>query len=239
MLHADKLPLETKRLWKALETERALSGAVLIGGSALALRIGHRQSEDLDFSFPAAKLPVERLRALRKKYSLWQPKDNPAAYDEFLEAGMSLHDYQQDYLSESNVKITFFAEDKPLWPLLVPTNKLGPRVADLDEIFALKALVCAKRSNSRDWLDIFTLIKNHGFTLLDFETVYRKTNQLGNLDIAFNRMRSGKTDRNDPGFHSLLPNPPTVEDLTNFFKKGHTNYMIEKTRAVLKPNRRS
>jgi hypothetical protein len=34
-----------------------LTGGILIEGTALALRIGHRKSKDLDFAFPAERLP--------------------------------------------------------------------------------------------------------------------------------------------------------------------------------------
>ena len=39
---------ETERVWKFLKDEPSLAGFVLVGGTALALRLGHRRSEDLD-----------------------------------------------------------------------------------------------------------------------------------------------------------------------------------------------
>lgn len=171
------LPSATRVLWRQLENEEALRGFILVGGSALSMRIGHRLSEDLDFAFPAMKLPSGQLAALRRKFPGWTANDNPAAYDEFLNAGMSLHDFQQDYLTEENVKITFFAEDRDAWNLLTSASESGPRVAELDEIFALKALVCAKRSNARGWFDLYTLIQNHGFTLREFQKAFEKSNR--------------------------------------------------------------
>lgn len=46
-----RLPAETRQLWLALMHEPLLRGFVLIGGTALTLRIGHRLSEDLDFAY--------------------------------------------------------------------------------------------------------------------------------------------------------------------------------------------
>jgi hypothetical protein len=72
-------------------------------------------------------------------------------------------------------------------------------VAELDEIFALKALVCAKRSNARDWFDLYTLIQNHGFTLREFQKAFEKSKRLKKLDMAFQRLCSGKPSQSDPG----------------------------------------
>jgi hypothetical protein len=228
------LPSATRVLWRQLENEEALRGFILVGGSALSMRIGHRLSEDLDFAFPAMKLPSGQLAALTRKFPGWTANDNPAAYDEFLNAGMSLHDFQQDYLTEENVKITFFAEDRDAWNLLTSASESGPRVAELDEIFALKALVCAKRSNARDWFDLYTLIQNHGFTLHEFQKAFEKSNRLKNLDMAFQRLCSGKPSESDPGFEGLLPNLPSVEDLAAFFKEAVDNYMVAESAAFLK-----
>jgi len=41
--HLDLLPETTKKLWLELRDEPLLAGGILIGGTALALRIGHRQ----------------------------------------------------------------------------------------------------------------------------------------------------------------------------------------------------
>ena len=46
MLRAD-----TRELWERLEGEPAMTGCVLIGGSAVALYLGHRTSEGLDFAY--------------------------------------------------------------------------------------------------------------------------------------------------------------------------------------------
>ena len=228
------LPLATRTLWRQLQNEEALRGFILVGGSALSLRIGHRLSEDLDFAFPAMKLPSGQLAALRKKFPGWTPNDNPASYDEFLNAGMNLHDFQHDYLTEENVKITFFAEDRDAWNLLTSGSESGPRVAELDEIFALKALVCAKRSNVRYWFDLYTLMQNHGFTLHEFQKAFEKSNRLKNLDIAFQRLCSGKPSESDPGVEGLQPNPPSVEELAAFFKEAVDHYMVAESAAVLK-----
>jgi len=55
--HIDLLPEATRALWLKLRDEPLLKGGILIGGTALTLRIGHRRSEDLDFAFLSQRLP--------------------------------------------------------------------------------------------------------------------------------------------------------------------------------------
>ena len=56
----------TARLWTVFKNKPELNGFVLIGGSALALRINHRKSEGLDFAWPHGKFPREALQELIK-----------------------------------------------------------------------------------------------------------------------------------------------------------------------------
>jgi hypothetical protein len=233
-MNDQSLPPATRAVWRRFENEEALRGFILVGGTALSLRIGHGVSEDLDFAFLGMNLPSGQLAALRKKFPGWKSNDNPASYDEFLNAGMSLHDFQQDYLTEENVKITFFAEDRDALSLLGSGLESGPRVAELAEIFALKALVSVKRSNLRDWFELYTLIQNHGFTLREFQKSFEKANRFKNLDFAFQRLCSGRPSESDPGFESLAPNPPSVDELAFFFRKAVDDYMVAESAAVLK-----
>ncbi len=64
---ADVMPAATARLFSELEAEPLLQSFILIGGTALALHIGHRISEDLDFIILSQKLPRAALDALTRK----------------------------------------------------------------------------------------------------------------------------------------------------------------------------
>lgn len=118
MSHLDPLPEPTKALWSKIRDEPLLKGGILIGGTALTLRIGHRRSEDLDFAFLSERLPSAAINLLLRKYPDWTRNDNLLSYEEFQIAGQSLHDYQQDFVSGDGVKITFLAEEKPVWAIL-------------------------------------------------------------------------------------------------------------------------
>lgn len=229
------LPAETQKVWAVLEKEPTLAGAILIGGTALALQIGHRRSYDLDLCFCTQQLPIRQIdrviAALEGAGITAQRSDDPAAYDEFLNAGMSLHDFQQDFLTNQGVKLTFLAADADAATILNPGCASGPRVASLEEIFRLKALVSAKRSNSRDWFDLYVLMTQHGFSIRDFADTFHRTCQELSLDIAFNRLCSGRTAPDDPGFEALCDEPPTLDTLRAYFVAERNGYEVESARA--------
>ena len=61
------MPSATAKMFLRLQHEPLLQSLVLIGGTALALHLGHRRSEDLDYLCPEPKLPKEKLQALIHK----------------------------------------------------------------------------------------------------------------------------------------------------------------------------
>jgi hypothetical protein len=223
------LPPESARLWKDLEAEPLLAGFVLVGGTALSMRIGHRVSEDFDFLIPENGLPILRVDALERKLAnaghIIDRNDNPAAYDEFLNAGICLRDYQRDYLVDHSVKMTLFS-DPDTASLLLPGKPEGPRVAEFSEIFALKSLLAASRSKTRDWYDLYVLMTEYGFSVAHFVDVYKKANRLASVDIALNRLCSGKPDADDPGLEPL-GKMPTIPELRAFFRDIRDRYERE------------
>jgi len=234
MSHLDLLPEATKALWLKLRDEPLLKGGILVGGTALTLRIGHRRSEDLDFAFLSHRLPNAAINLLLRKYPDWIRNDNLLSYEEFQIAGQSLHDYQQDFVSGAGVKITFFAEDKPVWALLnqTPENAGALRVATTKEIFGLKCLISARRSKSRDTYDLYVLFREHGFAVSDMVTAFEKANRAAEIDAALRRLCSGFTAPDDEGYEALIENPPSKETLKAYFQELRDRYEIEQSRIL-------
>lgn len=223
------LRTDTLELWRFLEGQRALQGFVLVGGSALALHLQHRVSEDLDFAWPALRLPRARLEALLRLADAQgfhaRRRDDPGALDEFEIAGMDLHDYQQDFLVNANVKLSFFAADEGLCRILPPIDEASPvRVASLDELFESKALVAAQRSKTRDWFDLYVLITRHGKTLEDMRAAFQKAGMEMQFDTALQRLCSGQPSPHDEGYEHLLQDAPTLEAMTRFFRTERDAY---------------
>jgi hypothetical protein len=70
-------------------------------------------------------------------------------------------DYQQDFLVDGKVKLSFFTADASLTQLLKPEDSNTIRIASLEELFASKALVCAIRSTDTNtpWRKSKTVLK--------------------------------------------------------------------------------
>lgn len=233
---------DTERVWRCLEHQSALAGFVLVGGSALALRIAHRVSEDLDFAWTEARLPRARLDALlhaSQEHGLHLCRhDDPAAADEFEIAGMSLPDYQQDFLVDDRVKVSFFTADEPLCLVLnEPPSSQTVRIATLDELFASKCLIGAARSKSRDWFDLYTLMREHGFTMAQFHAVFVEAGIPGHYDIAIGRLCTGHPSLSDEGFEHLTTNAPSLEQMRNFFTEQREAFERSEARRVSRDRR--
>jgi hypothetical protein len=88
-----KLAPETRRVWEFLSSLPALGGFVLIGGTALAMHIAHRVSEDLDFIIVGNKLPRAALNGLvmilERDGFIVERDDDQAAYEEFFTGAVS------------------------------------------------------------------------------------------------------------------------------------------------------
>ena len=66
VMATNKLRPDTAGVWAALEGHPLLKGFILIGGTALTLRIGHRVSEDLGFAYTAPRSLPDLGRRKRK-----------------------------------------------------------------------------------------------------------------------------------------------------------------------------
>jgi hypothetical protein len=236
------MPAATAKVYAHLRHNPLLQSFVLIGGTALALHLGHRKSEDLDYVTLHPRLPRaaldELVRHLQRNGFSIAPNDDPAAYDDFLEAGLDLGDYQRNLLINGAVKVTFFTSDAEMGRLLDtrPEQAIsGARVATVPELSRLKALVASKRSSSRDWLDLYVLARDHGFSIAKWKHAYDLAG-LGSLDFetALNRVCSGKLPTNDPGFATLLEEGPSIAEISSYFSRLRSDYERTVAQAALK-----
>lgn len=215
------LPPATEQVWNYLKEQPALAGFVLVGGSALALRIEHRMSEDLDFIFLETNLPGERLDALcllaRSAGFDFQRNDDEAALADFAQGGLELHDSQQDFLVNSAVKVSFFIADAPQQKIFLNQSEAKVRMASLAEIFKSKALVSSMRSKTRDWFDLYLLMREHGFSVCDYQAAFQDAGIPSSCEIGLARLCSGVPQKNDEGYAHLLAHPPTLEQIKAFF----------------------
>ena len=212
---------DTQALWDILQAEKALGGFVLIGGTALSLHLNHRISEDLDFAFDGPKLPRVRIEGLKRRLDAkgWHftPNDPITALQEFEDTGLDLLDYQQNHVVGGRVKLTFVAPDREVRVQLRAAAPDHARVASLEEIFRLKCIACANRSKTRDWLDLYLLLRGGHFQPIDMRAPFEAAGAIQKFDIAMQRLCSGKPEAGDEGYESLLEKPPTVAQMRDYF----------------------
>ena len=148
-LKPDILPAAQRRLWD--EGLGVPGHFVLYGGTALALRLGHRQSVDFDFFSAQDFSPDALLPALPYGHSatLLQSERNTLTV---LLGG------------DEPVKISFFGglPFSPVQPPDIAPN--GIAIASLEDLYATKLTAAVQRSEAKDYLDIAALLA-HGLSL--------------------------------------------------------------------------
>ncbi len=134
----------TQKVLKKLIQNEYMSSFVLVGGSALALYLCHRLSEDLDFFTYEDSLDVAKIREMAKDF---QDK-------EFV----NITDEQVDLFLDG-VKVTFF---NAKWSFLKPKKITNLNVATLEQIAVMKTNVLFLRAKYRDYYDLYFLSKRFG-----------------------------------------------------------------------------
>jgi len=145
----DSLPPPTLVLLQRFAKEKFMNKYSLVGGSALALQLGHRQSEDLDFIFDREKIDSIKIKRFIAKtfpdYKLI--REEPG--------------FQIDLLVQG-IKVTFFSSGAVLVPFAVKehTSLFGfVNVASVSVIAALKMATISQRCTMRDYYDIYFIAK--------------------------------------------------------------------------------
>jgi hypothetical protein len=149
--HLEILPAPQLRLWHKLGPIKDL-GFVLYGGTAIALRLGHRASIDFDFfterALDHASLE-ESLPFLRTAQVLQESLDTLTVLA------------SSDASNEPAVKVSFFGSitfgrvGEPQW-----TDDGIVQVASLEDLLATKVKVLLQRVEAKDYFDVAALLGN-------------------------------------------------------------------------------
>ncbi|MEK9143150.1 MAG: nucleotidyl transferase AbiEii/AbiGii toxin family protein [Patescibacteria group bacterium] len=123
--------------------------AVLAGGTALALQIGHRKSFDFDLFLPNP-IPRTLYKSVQEVFS-----ESPLKH---VDTGNQL-----TIELTSGIEITFlYYWHKPLYTT-IPTHSLA--LCDKRDIATDKAMTLGKRNAWRDYVDFFFLLRDHHVSL--------------------------------------------------------------------------
>lgn len=192
-LQLEILPQAQRRLWN--ELKNTPQEFVLYGGTALALRLGHRTSEDFDFFSNRPFVPD----VLRKTIGYLQ--------------GAEMRQFEENTLTavvyrDGPVKVSFFGGlmlNRVQDPDVIPDN--GIKVASLLDIAATKLATIQQRAQARDYEDILALA-GAGVSLPEMlaaaEAVYGSTFN-GTLSLkALTFFADGDLPRLSPAIQSRL-----------------------------------
>ena len=237
------LPENTRNLWETMAASPHLAGFVLIGGTALALQIDHRISQDLDFFWHKEKLPLDQinsvLKELQNKGVSFQKSEHHAALEDFHTAGMNIDEYQQDYVSNTGVRISFFCGEAYHRSIFAPNSSDRVRLASIQEIFDSKCVLSAKRTCLRDMFDLYFLMTRFSFTIEAFVNAFEKSGMLNQIDISLTRLCLPQLPQKDPGYQALIPDPPSLEVMSNFFKSKRDAIEQVVARKALRSDKRN
>lgn len=143
----DILPREQRKLWPALSV--IPDGFVLYGGTALALRLGHRSSVDFDF-FSSEAVDIDalfRIPFLARAEALQREPDTLTV--SVIPAG-----------TRSPVKVSFFGGiDIGRVGSPETTDDGVARVASVLDLFGTKLKVLLQRVAARDYLDLAAILR--------------------------------------------------------------------------------
>lgn len=142
-MHAKVLPRQSKKLLGQLEKNEAplLRNWILAGGTGLALRLGHRLSDDLDFfrTDGVGPLPLHDVFQQIGPYETLQEADHTLT------------------VLISGTKLSFFTIKDPF--LFKPEPYRFFAVADLKDIALMKLAAISGRGSRKDFVDLFAIVR--------------------------------------------------------------------------------
>jgi hypothetical protein len=174
----------------------------MVGGTAIALHLGHRQSIDFDL-FTISKLNKPRIRATLSKIPFSQVP--------------IFEDYDQLHLIINQVKVTFFSYPYPVsHPLLVGSDITVPTLLSLA---AMKAFALGRRAKWKDYVDLY-------FILRDYYSIKEISSE---AEKIFYQQFSEKLFREQLTFHKDINYTEPIEYLGNPVAESEIKeFLIEK-----------
>jgi hypothetical protein len=143
-MHKRVLPPGSRSLLAALTqaAHPALAGWTLAGGTGLALRVGHRRSDDFDFFRTGAMEPATLLEAIAG----------------IAETEVLQQEERTLTLLARGVKISFFGVRESF---LFPSEPFSFfAVADARDIALMKLVAIMNRGSRKDFVDLYTILRS-------------------------------------------------------------------------------
>jgi len=125
----------------------------LVGGTALALQLKHRLSEDLDF------MCWKQSKKEKQNINIEKIKNELAQLFSIQKIEILGNNHIEIFI-DNNVKLSFYAPDK-IKPVITPIDYLNNLIlADEATIASLKMELLLRRNEFRDYYDLYCILKN-------------------------------------------------------------------------------
>jgi len=158
----------------------------MVGGTAIALHLGHRRSIDFDL-FTFSQLNKTRIKSKLLKIPFRQVP--------------IFEDFDQLHLLINNVKITFFSYP---WSVLHPVKvNTTITIPSLLSLAAMKAFALGRRAKWKDYVDLYFILRDH-YSIAEIGLEAEK---------IFNQQFSSKLFRQQLAFHKDIDYSEPVEYL--------------------------
>ena len=203
----------TQSVFESVSKLECLKPYLLVGGTALSLQIATRQSEDLDF------MKWRTCKTEKMEVAWFQIEKELATVGEIQHKDILAIDHVEFLVS--GVKFSFYACPK-YSPVNNPVNYLNNiRLADVRSIGAMKMEVMLRRSNFRDYYDIFSILKS-GMSINDLISLALSYSghKLKSKNLLAMLTNSNRFTR-DAGFDQLQPvYSVTAQEIEEFIKSS-------------------
>ncbi len=153
MYNVNGLTPKTAEVFEAVSKLECLNELYLCGGTAEAIQLGHRQSEDLDFELLG-------LRKVRPALDFSGIINN--IREVFPDARLEILGESQFhiFINSGCVKLSFFRPENPVKYIHIGLSYNNIRVPALQDLLGMKVFTICMRSLFRDYYDIYCLLEN-------------------------------------------------------------------------------
>lgn len=185
MLHLETISPDTLTLLKRIQSLDEFRDTRLVGGTALALQLGHRKSIDLDF-FGKFDTTLEELTAILSEFSTVTPVSSSRMMRFLVVNGIKVDvvSYPYDWIDS-------------------PVHTEGVILAGVKDIAAMKLSAITNRGTKKDFIDYYFLLKQ--YPLEELIELYRLKYQDAQLFTSIKSLSYFEDAESDPMPDMIVP----------------------------------
>ncbi len=208
--------------WKVLRSLKKITKkyqGTLAGGTALALNIGHRVSDNLDFytdTYFSVESLISDIRKTGRPFNLISGEDG-YLFAEVDGIKFSLLEYDYPFIQET---ISFE----------------GVQIADVMDIITMKLMAVSRSGTKSDFIDLYFVLKYASFINVAEHMIKRfGSERVGAIDIGQSLINFSGADFNpEPTF--IKGHKASWDEVKRFFKQ-HSNEFADDLKSVIAAGR--